>query len=116
MSRMPKPDSGANDWTIRRIASSARPGVFGNPANRAVPVTEIAFIDPAVTDVDTLLAGLRPGVEGIVLNTAEPAPAQMARWLAGHDNLQAVHIIAHGAPGELHFAAGSLSANNLNNH
>jgi hypothetical protein len=116
MSRTTNSDFGVNGWTMRRTVSSAQAGVSGNPANHAVPVTEIAFIDPAVTDVDALLAGLRPGIEGIVLNAAEPAPAQMARWLAGHDNLQAVHIIAHGAPGELHFATGSLSASNLSDH
>src|SRR5690348_17779250 len=104
MSRTANSDFGVNDSTIRRAASSARPWVSGSPSDHAVPVTEIAFIDPAVTDVDVLLAGLRPDVAGIVLNAAEPAPAQMARWLAGHHNLQAVHIIAHGAPGELQFA------------
>ena len=37
-------------------------------------MTEIAFIDPAVSDVHVLLAGLRPEVEPILLDAAEPAP------------------------------------------
>lgn len=66
---------------------------------RAVPATEVAFIDPAVTDLDVLLGGLRPEVEPILLNATEPGPRQMARALAGRGGLEAIHIIAHGAPG-----------------
>ena len=69
-------------------------------------MTEIAFIDPTVSDGDVLLAGLRPGVEGILLTAAEPAPPQMARALAGRRDLETVHVIAHGAPGEVRFASG----------
>ena len=48
---------------------------------------EIAFIDPAVTDFETLLSGLRPDVEAIVLSRTEPAVAQMARALEGRTEL-----------------------------
>ena len=60
---------------------------------------EIAFIDPAVSDVEVLLAGLRAGVHPILLNTVEPVPRQIASALAGCRSLDAIHIIAHGAPG-----------------
>ncbi|MBB5534796.1 DUF4082 domain-containing protein [Rhizobium giardinii] len=70
---------------------------------------EIAFIDPAVTDFETLVAGLRPDVEPVVLSRDEPALAQMARMLEGRANLDAIHVIAHGRPGELSFAAGAVS-------
>ena len=61
---------------------------------------EIAFIDPAITDFDTLLSGLRPDVEAIVLSSVEPAVAQMTRVLEGRTNLSAIHVIAHGRPGQ----------------
>ncbi|MEK1932330.1 MAG: DUF4347 domain-containing protein, partial [Pararhizobium sp.] len=70
---------------------------------------EIAFIDPAVTDFETLLAGLRPDVEPVVLLSDEPAMTQMARILEGRTNLDAIHVIAHGRPGEVSFAAGPVS-------
>lgn len=69
---------------------------------------EIAFIDPAVTDADVLLSGLRPDVEAIVLSGAEPAVAQMARLLEGRTNLDAIHVIGHGRPGEVGFASGAF--------
>jgi hypothetical protein len=83
--------------------------VRDEPLETLPQVREIAFIDPAVADVDVLLAGLRPDVEPILLDAAEPAPRQMARALAGRRSLDAIHVIAHGAPGEVSFAAGKLT-------
>jgi Ca2+-binding RTX toxin-like protein len=70
---------------------------------------EIAFIDPAVTDFETLLAGLRSDVEPVVLSPDEPAMTQMARSLEGRTHLDAIHLIAHGRPGEVNFEAGPVS-------
>ncbi|MGY8638125.1 Ig-like domain-containing protein, partial [Bradyrhizobium sp. 14AA] len=74
---------------------------------------EIAFIDPGVDDVVTLLNGMRPDVEPILLNDYEPAPRQMARAVQGREGLEAIHVIAHGRPGEVSFSAGALNAVNL---
>src|SRR5215469_2970206 len=79
-------------------------------------VREIAFIDPAVSDVATLLAGLRPQVDAFLLDHATPAPAQIARVVAKFKNLGAIHVIAHGAPGELCFTAESLSVDTVEVH
>jgi hypothetical protein len=54
---------------------------------------EIVFIDQNVSDLHSLLAGLRPDVEPIVLTGSERATAQIAMALKGH----AIHIIAHGS-------------------
>jgi hypothetical protein len=74
---------------------------------------EILFVDPSVSDLDTILGGLRPGVEAIVLDTARPAAQQIAAALAGRLDLDAVHVIAHGTPGGVSFAAGDWSAETL---
>ena len=75
--------------------------------------SEVLFIDPAVSDVQTLLAELRPGVEAVLLDAARPAAQQMAEALVGRRDLAAVHIIAHGAPGRVGFAAGEWSLETL---
>jgi Hint domain-containing protein/uncharacterized protein DUF4347 len=72
-------------------------------------VSEVAFIDPGVSDLDTLLRGLRPEIEAVLLGSERGAAAQMAGHLAGRRGLRAIHIIAHGAAGEIAFAAGRLS-------
>src|SRR5260221_1679333 len=75
---------------------------------------EIAFIDRGVDDLDTLLKSIRPDVEPILLSNDEPAPRQMARAVQGREGqLDAIHVIAHGRPGEVHFESGILSAENL---
>jgi hypothetical protein len=91
---------------------------------------EIVFIDPHVDDLATLLQGLRPGLDAILLNDKVPAPAQIADALARESAVEAVeldrgrrarpvaaiHIIAHGRKGEVSFAAGALSLGNLSEH
>ncbi len=71
---------------------------------------------PSVSDLDTLIAGLRPEVAPVLLDTSEPAPAQIARALAGHSGLARRSRIAHGAPGEVAFAAGPLSLETIDEH
>src|SRR5437016_4686820 len=70
---------------------------------------EIVFIDRGVDDLDTLLAGIRPDVEPILLSNDEPAPRQMARAVQAREGLEAIHVIAHGRPGEVSFGAGALT-------
>ena len=74
---------------------------------------EILFVDPSVSDIDTILNGLRQGVEAIVLDPATPAVRQIAAALAGRYGLSAVHIIAHGAPGRVNFSSGDWSVTTL---
>src|SRR5438105_2361552 len=76
-------------------------------------VSEFAVIDPGVSDLGTLLQGLRPEIEAVVLNAERSAAAQIADRLAGRHGLRAIHIIAHGAPGEIGFTAGRLSLETL---
>ena len=75
--------------------------------------SEILFIDPAVSDIKTLLAGLRPDVDAVMLESGRPAEQQMAEALARRSDLAAVHVIAHGAPGQVHFSGGQWSAATL---
>jgi hypothetical protein len=75
--------------------------------------SEFLFVDPAVSDLDTILCSLRPDVEAIVLDAAIPAARQIATALAGREGLGAVHVIAHGAPGRVSFAAGDWSSETL---
>lgn len=86
------------------------------PSGKAPWRSEIAFIDLNVDDLRTLLAGLRPDIEAIVLDEALPAPTQIARALHGRSGLDAIHVVAHGRPGEVSFAAGALSLGNLPEH
>jgi len=79
----------------------------------ATTTREIAFIDRNVDDLAALLAALRPDVQPILLSGDEPAPRQMARAVLGRDGLAAIHVVAHGRPGEVSFGAGALSRDSI---
>lgn len=84
---------------------------------REVPCCrELAFVDPAVTDPQFLLAGARTGVEMILLSPEGPALRQIARNLRGREKFDAIHVIAHGEPGAISFAAGAISRQSVEAH
>ncbi|ARQ13742.1 serralysin-like metalloprotease domain-containing protein (plasmid) [Rhizobium etli] len=70
---------------------------------------EIAFIDQCINDLETFLSALRPEVEAIILSDGEPAIRQMARHLSTYSRLDRVHVVAHGAPGQIRFSSGTVS-------
>ncbi len=85
--------------------------------NRAATAAkEIAFVDPSVSDLGTLLGSLREEVRAVVLNPVGDPIRQMADTLAGISGLRAVHIVAHGAPGEIGFSAGALAIDGVFEH
>jgi uncharacterized protein DUF4347 len=75
--------------------------------------SETLFVDPAVADLETILGNLRPEVHVVVLDDRWPAARQIAAALYGRKGLDAVHVVAHGAPGRVRFAAGDWSAETL---
>ncbi len=80
------------------------------PRQDVARAAEVMFVDPGVDDIATLLRGVRPEVEPIVLDSQRPAARQMAEALAGRSALEAVHVVAHGAPGRVVFAGGDWTA------
>lgn len=64
--------------------------------------TSLAFIDSNLPDINTLVAGLPAHVEYHVLHPQLPALQQMVALCADRVGLAALHLICHGAPGELH--------------
>ena len=76
---------------------------------RKIREREVLFIDPGVSDIDTLVGHLRTEVEPIFVSRIRPAARQMAQVLAEERGLAAIHIIAHGTSGQVCFASGSCS-------
>jgi hypothetical protein len=48
------------------------------------PKSEVLFIDPAVSDIEIIVAELRPDVDAVLLETGRPAAHQMAGGGARH--------------------------------
>ncbi|NER24473.1 MAG: DUF4347 domain-containing protein [Symploca sp. SIO1C2] len=77
---------------------------------------EIVFIDPTVEDYQSLMAGVTPGAEVILLDATRDGVTQISEVLAQHQDISGVHIVSHGGPGSLQLGAAELSLDNLDNY
>lgn len=67
----------------------------------ASPRKEVAFIDTSVKDYETLVAGIKPGVEVVLIDGAQNGLQQIADWAATHSGYDAIHIFSHGSEGRV---------------
>jgi Ca2+-binding RTX toxin-like protein len=77
---------------------------------------EIVFLDPGVPGLHDLLAGVAAGRQVHVLDRVGDSLARIAEVLTSCGSIDAVHIVTHGAPGALHFAAGTVTQAALDAH
>src|SRR6516164_495925 len=95
----------AQNKSDRHLERAVHSFPLENSTMAATSKREIAIIDQAVDDLETLPSGVRPDVGPILLSKNEPAARQMARAVRGRKGLEAVHIMAHGQPGGLAFSS-----------
>lgn len=74
---------------------------------------ELVFIVDNVGDAEALRAAVPVGAEVHLLDGHGDALAQMARLLAGRQNLDAIHLISHGAEGRLELGTTALDTASL---
>ena len=75
--------------------------------------SSLLFVESDLEDGATLLAGVEPGAEVVVLDAGQDAIAQITQVLAGRQNVASLHILSHGSAGELHLGSTILSAATL---
>ncbi|WP_178130441.1 Ig-like domain-containing protein [Reyranella sp. CPCC 100927] len=90
-------------------------GVVTPDSNESVG-REIVFIDSNVGDIQPWLQDIRPGSEIVVLDSARSGLAQIAAFMAGRSNIDAIHIISHGAQGQLDLGSDVLTPETLADH
>ncbi|TYC54434.1 DUF4347 domain-containing protein [Zoogloea oleivorans] len=71
------------------------------------------FVDASLDDLDTLLAGLPAGAEVVLLDSTQDGLTQMLAALNGHNGVDAVHVLTHGAPGQIQLGNTQLNAATL---
>jgi Ca2+-binding RTX toxin-like protein len=72
-------------------------------------IREIAFVDSRIIGREALSVQ-RDGMLVVVLDAQVDGLAQISAVLAGHEGVQAVHIIAHGASGQLQLGSSVLDS------
>ncbi len=70
---------------------------------------EIVFIDTVIKDYQTLLQGIDPNIEAVLLDPTQDGIEQMAEILKDRTDIDAVHVISHGNQGELYLGTGTLN-------
>ncbi|WP_256349718.1 Ig-like domain-containing protein [Pseudomonas gingeri] len=83
------------------------------PAPAAVPGQSVVFVDSRVKDFDSLLKGVAPGTQVVVLEAGKDGLQQIADYLDTHQGVSTVEIVAHGNSGDLWLGSTYLSADNV---
>jgi hypothetical protein len=78
--------------------------------------SEVVFVDAAVENYAELLTGVSPYAEVFVLDSGQVGIQQISGVLAGRENLEAVHIISHGADGAVNLGGVWLRSSNLDRY
>ncbi|NJM24109.1 MAG: DUF4347 domain-containing protein [Richelia sp. SM1_7_0] len=75
----------------------------------------IVFIDATVSDYQSLIDGVYPGIEVVVLDSKKSGLEEITEYLQ-KGNYKSVHIVSHGSAGNLQWGKTSLNSSNLNNY
>ncbi|MEH2287330.1 DUF4347 domain-containing protein [Nostoc sp.] len=81
-----------------------------------IPATRLVFIDPQVENYQSLIAGVLPNTSVIVLDPDQNGIEQISQVLATHREINTLHIVSHGAPGQVYLGNSQLSYQTLNDY
>ena len=85
----------------------------GQDITGMAPGSAIAFIDSAVENYQSLMAGITPEMEVIVLDSTMDGVTQITAALAKRENIGSVHILGHGSAGSMQLGNSILDSNTL---
>ncbi|MEG4403102.1 DUF4347 domain-containing protein, partial [Microcoleus sp. N9_A4] len=74
---------------------------------------QIVFVDAAVEDWQSLAAGVKPGIEVILVERTRDGIEQISEALQSRKGIESVHIISHGESGSLQLGQTKLNFDNL---
>ncbi|MBF0154364.1 MAG: DUF4347 domain-containing protein, partial [Magnetococcales bacterium] len=83
---------------------------------RSPAIREVVFVDAAVPDATFFKGKFDAQTEVIILNSARDAVEQITQELATRHDLNAIHLIAHGNPGQIDLSGSPLSLTTLESH
>ena len=77
---------------------------------------QIVFVDPTVQDKHVLLQGIEPAIEVVHLIREQDGLRQIADHMTKCREIDAIHIISHGASGMLQLGSASINRTNLKDY
>src|SRR6185503_11462859 len=82
---------------------------LGAPAAR----NEIVFVESTVTDYQVLLADVNPNARIVILDGGKDGIQQIADYMAHESNVDAIHIVSHGAEGKLELGTAKVDSESM---
>src|SRR4028118_92221 len=79
-------------------------------------VSTLVFLDSNVEDYQSLISGVSPNAEVIILDETLDGIEQITERLAIEQNIEAIHIISHGSPGAVQLGANTLNSSNIESY
>lgn len=77
---------------------------------------EIVFVDGKLQDAQALIAGLPSGTEVVVLDSNKDGLQQIADYLKDRSDVDAIHLLSHGAEGTVELGNTWLNSQNIGQH
>ena len=74
---------------------------------------EIVFVDSTIQGHEALIAGLSPNAKVVMLDPTRDAIDQIADYMDGERNVDAIHVLSHGSAGNLILAGQTYSVDRL---
>ena len=110
----------SNDATTNNDVTSnnAENSVHGAQATQSFERDrrEVAFVDSSVEDFQTLVDGIKDGVEIFVFDGSKGGVDQITSILEKETNIDAIHILSHGSTGEITLGTDKLSSDTLDDY
>ena len=79
----------------------------------SISFTEVAFIDSAVQDFQTIVDSLDEKINIVYLNSGESGIQQITDYLSAHDNVSSIHVISEGNYSQIMLGKDIITANNI---
>jgi hypothetical protein len=74
---------------------------------------QVVFIESNVSNYQSLIAQLPPGMEVVILDASKDGLSQIASWAETHHGYAAIHIISHGESADLMLGSNELTSAGL---
>ncbi|MGB0944544.1 MAG: DUF4347 domain-containing protein, partial [Marinomonas sp.] len=69
---------------------------------------EVVFIEDNVAEYQVLMDGIDAGVEVVLLDSSQDGLSQIALWAQNNSDYDAIHLISHGAEGQVNLGSFNL--------
>ncbi|MDG2538422.1 DUF4347 domain-containing protein [Dyella jiangningensis] len=88
----------------------------GRDTGAATATHAVVFVDPSVANYQQLVSGLPKGTAIVVLDANSDGLAQMAQYLQQHEGVESIHLVSHGADGQVQVGATWLNEGDVSAH